>query len=154
MGKTEIINFIVLSSLISVVFIAGIFIFIFQYHKRKLIHEKEKALINELHIRDILHTKLEIQLQTMEDIGREIHDNVGQKLTLASIYVHQLAFEHQAAAFSERLTTVGNIVDESLRELRGLSRNLTNSDTEIGELKNLIQYECDRINALDICTIE
>ncbi len=135
------------------VFIVGIFIFIYQYYRKKLIYEREKAITNEQHTQELLNTKLEIQQQTMQDMGREIHDNVGQRLTLASIYAHQLAFENKSAPSYERMANVGTIIDESLKELRALSKNLANANAEIGELKDLIINECLRVNALKLCNV-
>ena len=80
MGETEYKIFVFLATLILLVFIGGIIVFILQYHKRKLLHEKEKAVINVLHTQDLLNTKLEIQQQTMHDISREIHDNISRSL--------------------------------------------------------------------------
>jgi signal transduction histidine kinase len=119
-----------------------------------LLYEKEKAIINEQHIQDLLYTKLEIQQQTMQDISREIHDNIGQRLTLASIYANQLSFENQYPMANERISAIGSIINESLSELRSLSRNLKNGNEEIAELEDLVQNECNRVNALNICTVE
>jgi signal transduction histidine kinase len=153
MLKTQLGIFIVLANMILLVFITGIIVFIFQYHKRKLQYENEKALINEQHLQDLLNTKLEIQQQTMQDIGREIHDNVGQHLTLASIYTHQLAYENQLQPQNERLSEIGKIIDESLADLRSLSKNLTNQTAEITDLIVLIQHECNRVNDLNLYKI-
>lgn len=151
MGKAEINIFIVLATIILLLFINGIIIFIVQYRKRKIIHEKEKNMLNEQHSHELLHTQLQIQEQTMQDIGREIHDNVGQRLTLAAIYANQLSFENQYPEIQERLTAVGSIINESLAELRSLSKNLANATIEATELKELVENECRRINALNIC---
>lgn len=151
MGETEYKIFIVLATLILLVFINGIVIFIIQYRKRKLLHEKEKNTMNEQHMQELLEARIEIQSQTMQDIGREIHDNVGQRLTLAAIYAHQLSYENQYPGIQEKITEVGNIINESLAELRSLSKNLANAHAEAGELKTLIENECDRVNALGIC---
>ena len=70
MGETEYKIFIVLATLILLVFIGGIITFVVQYHKRKLLHEKEKTTMNEQHRQQLLETRLEIQSQTMQDIGR------------------------------------------------------------------------------------
>ena len=94
MGKTEIIIFIILTSLIVVIFIMGIFLFAFQYKRKRKEYINEKQIRNEQHQQELLTTQLEIQTQTMQHIGREIHDNVGQKLTLASLYTQQLAYEN------------------------------------------------------------
>lgn len=138
---------------IQLALIIGIFIFIYQYYRKKLIYEREKAITNEQHTQELLNTKLEIQQQTMQDMGIEIHDNVGQRLTLASIYAHQLAFENKSSPAYERMANVGTIIDESLKELRALSKNLANANAEIGELKDLIINECNRVNALKLCTV-
>jgi len=153
MGETEVIIFIVVATLILLVFIGGIIIFIFQYHKRKLIHEKEKAVLNEQHIQDLLNTQVEIQEQTMQDIGREIHDNVGQKLTLASIYTNQLAHAQPYPEIQGRVSEIGTIISESLAELRALSKSLTILNTEGSELMMHIEKECRRVNALNICEV-
>jgi len=145
--------FIVLATIILQVFIVGIIIFIIQYRKRKLSHEKEKAIINEQHLEEILNTKLEIQQHTMQDIGREIHDNIGQKLTLASIYANQMTYENKFPELHRQIEEIGSILTESIEELRKLSKNLTNSNAHMGELKLLIENECTRVNNLNICKL-
>ncbi len=151
MGKTEINNFIILATIILLVFITGIIIFIIQYHKRKLVYEKEKLVVNEQHVQELLNTKLEIQSQTMHDVGREIHDNVGQKLTLASIYANKLAFENKLPEIREKVSEIGTIISESLSELRSLSKNLTNVNTDIVDFRGTVENECSRINKLNLC---
>ncbi len=154
MGETEYKIFIVLATLILLVFIGGIITFVVQYHKRKLLHEKEKTTMNEQHRQQLLETRLEIQSQTMQDIGREIHDNVGQKLTLAAIYANQLSFNNQYPQINEKMAEVGKIINESLAELRSLSKSLANTNTGAAELKALTEHECQKVNALNICTVE
>lgn len=140
-------------NLILIVFISGIIVFFLKYHRRKFINEKEKALLNEQHAQELLHSKLEIQQQTMQDIGREIHDNVGQLLTVASLYAHQLAYENKDTTESEKVSEIGKIVDRSLDELRTLSKNLTNEKAEMEELADLLREECARLNTLGLCNV-
>jgi signal transduction histidine kinase len=154
MGQTEYKVFIVLATLIVFVFIGGIMVFIIQYHKRKLHYEREKAILNEQHIQDLLHTKLEIQKHTLADLGREIHDNVGQRLTLASVYANDLAFDDSYPSIKEQVTAISSILNESLADLRSLSKSLTNPHAEFTELKDLIDEECRRVNRLNVCKVE
>ncbi len=152
MGQNnEYLIFIVLSSSIMVAFIGGIFAFIFFYNKRKLEHEREKMLLNEQHKHELLNAKIEIHEQTIQDIGREIHDNTGQKLTLASIYAHQLAHEQLNADLHSKMLSIGALLDQSLKELRALSKSLTEYNTDGAELSELIQDECHQVNDLNIC---
>jgi signal transduction histidine kinase len=153
MGETEFKIFAVIVNLMLFVFIGGIIVFFLKYHKRKLTSEKEKAMLNEQHAQDLLHSKLEIQQQTMQDIGRDIHDNVGQLLTVASISAYQMAYDNICPSQNERVTSIGKIIDQSLSELRNLSRNLTNEKAEMAELIELLQDEASRINGLNICHV-
>lgn len=123
------------------------------YQRRKSEHKKETEMINEQHIKELLATQVEIQQQTMEYIGREIHDSVGQKLTLASLYAQQIDYEHQYPQIKERISAVGTIINESLNELRSLSKTLTDNNTDKAELIELIQQEISRINLAGVCVV-
>lgn len=151
MGKAEITIFIVIANLVLLVFISAAVIFIFQFRKRKLMHEQEKEKMFEEHTQQLLTAQLEIQEQTMQYIGREIHDNVGQKLTLAALYTQQLEYSNRYPGIREQLLAIGIIINESLAELRALSKNLTNTYLQKTPLLELIKTECDKINTLGNC---
>jgi signal transduction histidine kinase len=107
----------------------------------------------ENHQKELLSNQLEIQTQTMQHIGREIHDNIGQKLTLASIYAQQLAFENKAPHINENIENIGGIINQSLVELRQLSKSLTDDAIEDNSIIDLIENECVRINDLKKCEV-
>ncbi len=151
MGQTKIEIFIILVGIIVLVFISGIIFFLFQYRKRRLAHEKEKLQINEKHHIELLNAQLESQQQTMQHIGQEIHDSVAQKLTLASIYTQRLEFETDSADEKAKLSGVSKIINDSLLELRQLSNSLTDNKLQNAGLQELIQKECDQVNATGIC---
>jgi signal transduction histidine kinase len=153
MGKTDIIIFIVLTNVVLVIFIAGVIFFVFQYRRKKILHEKEKFVIAENHKSDLLKTQLNSQRQTMQHIGQEIHDNVGQKLTLASLYTQQLAYENKAPQINDKIGTIGNIINESLAELRQLSKSLTDDNINDNNITELLRLECDRVNELKKCSV-
>lgn len=153
MDKKELILFIVITTAIIFIFIAGSLLFIFQYRKRKLLYEREKEETEKQHKLDLLNTQVEIQKQTMQFIGSEIHDSVAQKLTLASIYVQQMEFENSTPGINEKLNGISNILNSSLLELRQLSRNLTDDALQKAPLHELIDMECKRVNASGVCHV-
>lgn len=151
MGKAEIIITIIFFNLFFVLFIAGIVIFIRQYklkkkeHNAVLLHQKEE------HHKELLATQVEIQQQTMHHIGREIHDNIGQKLTLASLYTQQLVFENKAPNIKDNIENISAIINQSLEELRELSKSLTDNAIETNTIYKLLNTECNKVNELKIC---
>ena len=153
MGQARLNIFFIVSTVLILVFISGIILFIIQYRKRKLVHENEKQILNEQHIKELLTTQLEIQTQTMQHIGREIHDNVGQKLTLASLYTQQLAYENKAPQVTDKIENISQIINESLSELRQLSKSLTDDTINNTGITQLLQQECDKVNDLKKCKV-
>lgn len=89
----------------------------------------------------------------MQHIGRKIHDNIGQNLTLASIYTQQLAFENKAPHINENIENIGAIINQSLVELRQLSKSLTDDNIEDNSIIDLIENECVKINDLKKCEV-
>ena len=149
--QTEVIIFIIVINIVLLLFIGGIVLFVIQYRKRRLHHNREKEQINKLHQEELLTAQLQSQQQTMQHIGTEIHDNVGQKLTLASLYSKQITAS--TSNLEEKINAVGNIIDESLSELRQLSKTLTNPELANAGLLVLLNEEVKRINASGICFV-
>jgi signal transduction histidine kinase len=153
MGKTELLITIILFNLFFVLFVVAIMVYIKKYKERKREYLNEIKIANEIHQKELLSTQLEIQQATMQQIGRELHDNIGQKLTLVSLYTQQLVHENKVPQASNRIEQIYQIINSSLQDLRSLSKNLTNDNISENEIVTLIQEEVDHINALKKCKV-
>ena len=148
MGQTEYLLIIILFNIFLLAFIAAAITFVVQYKNKKRESENQLAQQEIVHQKELLTTEMEIQVQTMQHIGREIHDNVGQKLTLASLYTQQLAYEEKTADISEKIENIGEIINQSLKELRHLSKSLTDNSIEKDTIAHLLKQEFERIKEL------
>ncbi len=153
MEQKEVIIFIIVVVITTIIFIVSLFLFIMLFRKKAILQNEEKSQLILEHKQEILTTQIEIQNQTMQHIGREIHDNVGQKLTLASLYTQQLAYENKAPHINENIENISKIINESLSELRELSKSLTDNAIETNSVFELITLETKKINQLNICTV-
>lgn len=153
MGKTEDIVTIIIFNLFFIAFFIAIIIFIVQYKLKKKEHQTMLHQQQEQHQQEILSTQIEIQRQTMQHIGREIHDNIGQKLTLASLYTQQLAYENKAPQINGNIENISAIINQSLSELRELSKSLTDDTINDSSITKLLNNECNKINDLKICKV-
>jgi len=153
MGKTELLLTIILFNLFFIMFIVAVSIYIRKYRLRKREYLKEIQIKNEMHHKELLETQLEIQQATMQQIGRELHDNIGQKLTLVSLYTQQLLYENRVPEVSERIEQVSQIINQSLHDLRSLSKTLTDDNINQKEIVTLIQEEVNKANAFKRCQI-
>lgn len=154
MWETPVIVTLILFNIIFIAFIGGIVIFIRQYRLKKRIHQQIIISKDENHKKELLETQMEIQTHTMQYIGREIHDNVGQKLTLASLLAQQMLFSEDRLIKADEVRKVNTIIDESLKELRLLSKTLTNDSLKNNSLEILILSECRRINDSGFCQMK
>lgn len=141
------------------------------YRRRKLDHQREIAVINERFTRELMQAQIEVQRETMRYIGREIHDNVGQKLVLAALYAEQVdtggmatggaatgatetgATATRDTATGERIRAIAGILHESLDDLRSLSKSLTELNHLNSDLYQLISNECTRVRMTGACPV-
>jgi signal transduction histidine kinase len=121
------------------------------YRRRKLQHIQEIREMNEKFSRELLEAQLEVQRQTMQHIGREIHDNVGQQLTLAFLRAQAIRSGNQN--IDSQIQSVGKIINGALADLRNLSRSLTDPNLLEKDINQLIQLECAKIKSTKLCDI-
>jgi two-component system, NarL family, sensor kinase len=98
-----------------------LFIFYISYQKRKFryIREKQALHTQEQHLR----TELEIQEQTFQAISQEIHDNIGQMLSLVKLNLNTTDVSNPETA-KEKIFYSKELVSKSIADLRDLSKSL------------------------------
>lgn len=154
MWETPIIVTLILFNIIFIAFIGAIVVFIKEYRKKKKLHIGEIASKEESHKKELLQTQIEIQTQTMQYIGQEIHDNIGQKLTLASLYAQQVIYENKSPELNESIVGINMIINQSLQDLRQLSKSLTDDSIKENSLSFLLEKECKKVNDLKQCNVQ
>jgi two-component system, NarL family, sensor kinase len=115
----------VIQAIIVVLFIFLIVVFVvaivFAYQRRQRSHLREKQLLQSQHTQAILQTQLEIQEQTLATISQEIHDNIGQILSLAKLNLNTLLIQ---PAGKPKLDSTLQLVSKAISDLRDLSRSM------------------------------
>ena len=101
-----------------------IFFTTFQRRKNELILDKinQQKLFDE----ELVKTQQEIQEETLGYIGRELHDNVGQMLAVATMQMNAAAKIVKDEAKS-KVESASEALKDTLTEVRALSKSL-NSD--------------------------
>ena len=114
-----IIAVIAISLFILLLVISVLFLFrIYLKRKNKLLLEKERMNIE--FEQTLLKSKLEIQEQTLNEISREIHDNIGQVLSLVRINLNTI----DAPDESEKINLMDEWMGKAITDLRNLSHSL------------------------------
>ena len=116
----------------------GIFylLLVFLFYQRKRKHQFEKEEMKHQFEQTMLQAQLEIQENTFNYISGEIHDNIGQILSLTRINLNILA----ESTPSETLNKIDGLLGKAIRDLRQLSHNLNNSNLlDLGIIEALNQ---------------
>ncbi len=91
----------------------------------------EKNQLQSKFEQELLQTQLEIQEQTLKTISEEIHDNVGQVLSLAKLNLNTVGTISDVQVQS-KIDSTKDLVSKAINDLRNLSRSLHGE--KIGEI--------------------
>ncbi len=130
-------DFLITIVIASVFFVLiGIFlmILVFYFLRRQRKNRMEKEDMRNRFEQTLLNTQLEIQEHTFNYISQEIHDNIGQILSLVRINMNVLSEKFGEDNFD----TTDELLGKAIRDLRNLSHNLnSNRLKEIGIVEGL-----------------
>jgi signal transduction histidine kinase len=122
-----------------------ILFFFFQKKKSKFLIEKMEADI--LFHSELTKSKIEIKEQTLTNISRELHDNVGQILSVALMQMNILIENNDGHSVKD-LQGLKELVNKSLNEIRILSK-LINGDIALrSSFIDALRDDLDRIKQL------
>jgi two-component system, NarL family, sensor kinase len=124
-----------------------LFILTYTFHKRKtqylIDQEKQKQVFEQ----EISNSKIEIQEQTMKNISWELHDNIGQLLSVSKIQLNQLgpqASQNEQKALNDTCEIISNV----LTDIRQLSKTLNNDYIKFNGILKSIELDVERFNRL------
>lgn len=126
----------------------GIIFFItFQRRKNKLLYEKFEA--EKRYEQEIAQSKIEIQEQTLKNVSWELHDNIGQLLSVANMQLNILSRTAEETTLAS-IKDIKEMVRNSLQEVRSLSRSLNNEVIDYAGLEVSVKNELVRFERLNI----
>ncbi|MFK7750143.1 MAG: sensor histidine kinase, partial [Kordia sp.] len=135
------------SMVLLILLITVIILFVF-FQKRKLKFILEKKEAEKRYMEEIAKSQIEIQEQALQNMSWELHDNIGQLLSVARMHINilgtQLTEENK-----EKLDDISEIVGKSLQEIRLLSKTMNTEIIQNMGLIKSIEVELDRFNKLN-----
>lgn len=129
----------------------GIVILVLVYQKRQLQYLREREQLRVTFEKEILESRLEMQEQTFKNISQEIHDNIGQMLSLAKLNISTMDAADPKDV-QEKKEDSRELIGKAIQDLRDLSRSMNNDFvSEIGLLK-AVAYEVELLRKASVYT--
>ena len=127
---------VIIGSLLLLFFILAIVSLVIIFNKRNQLHQKEKEIVSA-------ESKLEIQEQVFNTLSREIHDNVGQRLSLAKVQLNII--DQKGSGDRDLLFDAMENITLALTDLRDMAKSLsTDRISELG-IRGIVEQELQRI---------
>jgi signal transduction histidine kinase len=138
------ITIIIVATAFFLLLAVGIIVLFLVYQKRQLKYIIEKKELSNQFQRELLKTRLEAQEETLNQLGTDLHDNIGQILSSAKIMIGMAEVSEAPTA---HLQQAGETISKAIRELRAMSKALNTEWLEKFNLIENLQAETDRITA-------
>jgi signal transduction histidine kinase len=139
---------VIVGTIILIAAVAFIISFLLIYQKKQLANVQEKERLRDLYDRELLRIQLEIQEQTLQQIGRDIHDNVGQILAVVRLYLKGLSDHPTEEARNSRISATDELVGQAINDLRNLSHSLSSERLQLIGLSKGLRTETERIGTI------
>lgn len=144
----EIVVAIIVGTILFILFAAFITAYIMIYWKRKIHHAKQVEKMKRAFNETLLKSQIEIQEQAFHTISQEIHDNVGQTLSLAKVQVNII--DQGETTDKQLLAEVKENIGKAMNDLRDLAKSLNSDHIQFRSLSDLIESELVRMQRIRI----
>lgn len=128
-----------------ILLIGIIIIAIIKYQNRILNHRKEQRELKSQFSQTLLQSQLEIQEQTLQHIGHELHDNIGQVASLIKINLNTLQLNDGVRA-KEKIEDTKELIRQLITDIKSLSVSLGADRIAQTGLVKALETEAERLN--------
>lgn len=134
---------IVAGSILFLLLVLFVVMFMVAFQKRQIQNLQERAALKTAYDQEILKSQIEVQNQTLQHIGQELHDNIGQLLSVAKINLNIL--EESENEELDFIKQTNEIITQSINDLRALTKSLDGDFVKDFGLEESISHELQRI---------
>lgn len=149
MQQPEVQLLVFVTTIIVLILVITLIVFFFYFQQKKTSYLLKQREIQIQFEEEITKSKMEIQEQALQNISWEIHDNVGQLLSVAKMQLNMLHINLPEKEQIQIFET-GEIISKSLQELRGLAKSLNPETIKNKGLIESINLEIERYNRLNV----
>jgi two-component system NarL family sensor kinase len=138
MHKNPEIYFVVIIGIIlGLLLVSFIIAILFLYQRRQQRQKQEMEKLKDLYEKEELRSQLEMQENTLKTISQELHDNIGQMLSVVKLSLSVLPIEKEHKAY-EQIQNSQQILNKAIYDLSDLTKSLhTDRITQVGLVESI-----------------
>ena len=109
------------------------------YRRKQKEYFNQKILLQENFRKELLQAQLETQEQTFHSLSQELHDNIGQLLSLAKLNMSLI--EMSSTTNNESISQTKELLNTAISDLRDISKTLNTDYVKEKDIKESIERE-------------
>ncbi|MET4083076.1 signal transduction histidine kinase [Pedobacter sp. UYP30] len=137
---TEITKLIFIATAIFLLVPLFLILYIRSYNQHKKDHIFEKEVLTQKLESEMLKAMVEVQENTMQNIASDLHDNIGQLLSLTSLTLNSIKLSDSEKA-QKKIEDSLFILSKTIKDLRSLAKQLHGEQIAQKGLVNIIDQE-------------
>jgi two-component system NarL family sensor kinase len=146
--RQQIILILIIGTLLFLLLTVFLVVFVLAYKRRQLNHMLEKAALQHTFENQLLQSRLETQEQTFKYFSEEIHDNVGQVLSVVGMHLYQLQIDYSSDKAVTLLHQSSSLLNKAIDDLRTISHTLNAQYINKSSLAEVVQTEISYITSV------
>lgn len=146
MLDNDIVLTIAVSTMLILLLVAGVIITMILANRRHVQQEVKMVQMQVEYEKELRVVENEVQEQVLTNVARELHDNIGQLLTLIRLQLEQEKLDNEDMTL--KLAPVDNTLNDTIDQVRLLSHSLNTDYLETQGLNYAIEKEVDRLSKL------
>lgn len=140
----EIYVLILMAVALALLLVGFIVTILFLYQRRQHRQEKEMTRMKDQYEQEVLRSQLEIQESTFKTIAQELHDNIGQVLSVVKLSLSVLPLDKEHEAY-ESVQNSRQMLNKAIADMSDLTKGLhTDRIVQIG-LAEAIRFDLESL---------
>lgn len=145
MNDTTTIAVFVFGTLILTLFAFFMIIYVVLQKRRQYQHQLEKQELEHTYQSELLQTRLEVQEQSLKYFSEEIHDNVGQVLSLIKLHLYKISKNAASEVVVKSSQDSIELLTKAISDLRSISHTANGGMVLNADLEEIIKKELSYI---------
>lgn len=150
----EIIVAVITITCLLIVLVGIIVAAVVQYQSRARKHLQEVSNLKILYQEEAIKAQIEKEEQILTRISQEIHDNIGQILSLAKLNLNTLNLDNCDPEIRSKALATKDLVGKAINDLRQLSKSLNSIHLSQNSLSHSLKLEADIINKIGLFNLK
>jgi two-component system NarL family sensor kinase len=127
------------------IFAFTLIIFLITHKKKRYEHLLEKQAMENNYQNQLLQSRLEVQEQSFKYFSEEIHDNIGQLLSMVKMQLYNIKNSSGEPGIVDKATQSNELLGKAINDLRNISHTLNSTFIDNAGLEAAIRKDLDYI---------